>query len=178
MASRDATALVGMIVFLGSWAMTFVALLFSFGVAREGVGTWPPNALGAVSPWLPAATTLVVIASSALLEWGRRARRGSLIAAAAACGGVFLWLQAILALELAQAGLGLQASAGAMIYALAGFHAAHAIVGVLGLAATAALHGWRRRRGAPAGHGFHLWCMFWHFVGVAWLAIYAAVFVL
>ena len=170
-ARADATPLVGMIVFLASLAMVFFALLFAFGMAREGLVAWSPPALGSTEAALPVLSAAIAAASSALLEWGRRADRAAPCAAAAALAPVFLLVQIKLWTALARAGLDPAAPADGMVYALAGFHGAHAAVGAIGLAWSMA----RARRGRRGS--LRYWSMFWHFVGAWWLAIYAAVFV-
>ena len=173
MTSARTTSLVGMTVFLGSWAMTFTALMFSFGIVREA-SAWPPAELAAL-PWpLPAATVVVLAASSGAAEWGRRRDSAGLVAVAAALAVVFLALQARVWLVLSGSGLEVGDASASMIYALTGFHAVHATVGAAALWYLAASM-WRRR---AAGSAPLLWTLFWHFVGVAWLAIYLGVFAL
>jgi heme/copper-type cytochrome/quinol oxidase subunit 3 len=171
----DVTSRVGMIVFLGSWAMSFVALLFAFGAVREAGGDWPPAGLAELPSHAAAASSLVVLLSSAALAWGLRTARVSALAFAVALTGVFLWMQARLLIALATAGFDRGEATGAMISTLAGFHALHAAVGAAGLAVSVARAA--RRRGDAQRASLRLWSMFWHFVGAAWLAIYLAVFV-
>jgi heme/copper-type cytochrome/quinol oxidase subunit 3 len=63
-----------------------------------------------------------------------------------------------------------------VFWALTTFHALHVLVGLVALAFLA----WRTARGTynAARHlPVRLWAMYWHFVGVVWLLIFASVFV-
>ena len=62
-----------------------------------------------------------------------------------------------------------------MFYALTAFHALHVVVGLVALGALAI------RAQPPRGttrSAVRLWGMFWHFVGVVWVALYVAVYLL
>ena len=174
--SREGTAWLGMVVFLGSWAMMFAALFFAAGVVRSRLPEWPPAGSPDVSRLLPAWNTLVLGASSAGLQRAlSRARAGkswrSGLIGSVGLGVVFVGLQAVFFTELIRAGLRWEDGVLAgVIYGLTGFHALHVLVGLVGLATVAA--------GAAARPllSLRLWTMYWHFVGVVWLAICAVVF--
>jgi heme/copper-type cytochrome/quinol oxidase subunit 3 len=171
----DATAQIGMLVLLGSWAMSFLALLFSLGIVRGGPAGWPPPALADIPAWIPVAATAAAAVSSAALAWGLGASRRSAVAVAAALAVAFVIAQLTLLRALGGAGFDLREPPDAMVIALAGFHAVHAIVGAVGLVCATARSLWQPRRHAHAS--LRLWAMFWHFACAAWLAIYVAVFV-
>jgi cytochrome c oxidase subunit III len=158
--ARGVVRPVGMAVFLGSWAMTFFTLFVVYGVLRLGAapGEWPPAGAPRLPLLLPATATLLLLASSVLLERGR-------VGAAAAAGAGFLGLQGALWLDLARAGLDAGGTYGAVFYLFTVFHALHVAVGVGALAILAL-------SGRPAG----LWRAYWHFVGVVWLVLFALLY--
>jgi cytochrome c oxidase subunit 3 len=184
-ARSDATAWLGMLLFLGSWTMMFGALFAVYGALRLRAGSWPPPDVPPLPALLPAANTLALVVSSAALQAAlvaaRRGRLPAVLPAAAAglaLGAVFLAGQAALWTGLWHAGLrpdgGLFAS---VFYGLTAFHALHVGVGLFGL-------GWvvaraARRAFGPARHlGLKLWTGYWHFVGAVWVLLYVTVFVL
>ena len=184
-ARKDATAWIGMLVFLGSWAMMFAALFFAYGMLRARMDAWPPPGSPPLPLLLPAANTLVIAVSSAVLEralWS--ARRGKMesvlpgIAAALLLGTLFVGLQLLLWTGLWKAGLRPDGGPYASVfYALTAVHAAHVAVGLLGLGHCAI----RAASGAlsPVRNlGLRLWTAYWHFVGGVWLLLFLTVFVL
>jgi heme/copper-type cytochrome/quinol oxidase subunit 3 len=161
-------------VLLGAWSMSFLALLFSLGIVRGGPSGWPPPALADIPASLRSASVLVAVASSAALAWGLRARRMPAVVIGGALAVVFVIAQVGLLRAFAGAGFELREPPDAMVIALAGFHAVHAVLGAAGLAWVAG-RAWSR---TDCGYGpLRRWAMFWHFVSATWLAIYLAVFV-
>src|SRR5512144_2951674 len=71
----EVTSYVGMVIFLGSWAMMFAALFFSYAVVRAHAPAWPPPDLPPLPIVLPGLNTLVIAASSAAVALGVRAHR-------------------------------------------------------------------------------------------------------
>jgi cytochrome c oxidase subunit 3 len=181
-AREENTAWLGMLIFLGSWAMLFAGLFFTYGAIRSTSHGWPPHGVPQLPFWLPLGSTLVLGLSSATLQWGYvRLPRGENaawpIAASFALGLLFLGLQVVLWTHVWRAGLlpslGPYAS---VFWALTTFHALHVLVGLVALAVVA----WRTARGLynAARHlPVRLWTMYWHFVGVVWLLIFGSVFV-
>lgn len=187
MRARDATRLVGVVVFLGSWAIAFTSLLFAYLFLRaQSDLAWPP--VGAPEPAagrlvvntaVAAAGSLFAHRAVALVRRGSPRAAAAWLAAAALAGAAFLALQAGLWLDLWARGLVLPSANryASVVYTLTGFHALHVLVGAVGLGALS----WRAGRGrfspgnwAPVRH----WALFWHFVGLVWLAMVAVVFAL
>jgi cytochrome c oxidase subunit 3 len=184
--SRDqATARIGVAVFLGSSTMLFSALFFAYGMIRARAEVWPPPGTPPLPLAPPALATAAIAASSAFLHRAvGSARRGVLSAvfpALGACfsfGAAFLTLQGVLWARLWSAGIrpdtGPHAS---VLWALTVFHALHAAVGLgaLAMLAVRALGGaFRPGRELPLS----LWASYWHFVGAIWLVTWLTVFVL
>jgi cytochrome c oxidase subunit 3 len=181
-AREENTAWLGMLIFLGSWAMLFAGLFFAYGAIRAATQGWPPAGLPRLPFWLPLGNTLVLGLSSATLQIGllrlRRNREATWpIAASFVLGLLFLGLQLALWITVWRAGL--LPTAGpypSVFWALTTFHALHVLVGLGALGALA----WRTARGIynAARHlPVRLWTMYWHFVGAVWLLIFASVFV-
>lgn len=164
-ARRMLASRVGISVFLCSWAMVFVALLFAHALLRARMKAEPPPLPIA----LAVVNSLVLVASTALARCGRndlRRTRGA-AALAATAGTGFLALQGLLWRTLAASGLvPTESQLAASIYALSGFHAVHVAIGIGGL--------WWVAIRRPAGLAW--WRLYWDFVGLAWLAIFAVGF--
>ena len=184
-AREDATAWIGMLIFLGSWAMMFAAFFFSYGILRARMDLWPPPGTPPLPRLLPAANTLVIAFSSVALERALfSARRGKLASVLPAIlttlllGTLFVGLQLMLWTGLWKSGLRPSGGPyGSVFYTLTALHAAHVAVGLLGLAYCAI----RANAGAftPVRHvGLRLWRAYWHFVGGVWLLLFLTVFVL
>ncbi len=179
------TAYVGMVLFLGSWAMMFASLFFAYALVRSRAPVWPPLDLPRLPVALPGANAGVALASSAAvvlalraLRAGERRAAARRLLAATGLGALFLGLQSAVWTSLWRAGL--RPDGGpypSVFYALTGFHALHVVIGVVALA-------WLTRRAAGGAYGparnlpVRLWGLYWHFVGAVWLALYAAVYVL
>jgi cytochrome c oxidase subunit 3 len=175
---------VGMTIALGSWAMLFGTLFISYVILRGRQPVWPPAGLAELPRILPMASTLVLLASSGLLQRGMAAlgrgdaaayRRRLLLAILG--GLIFPGLQVMLWLRVSASGIHLTTGVfGSVFYLLTWFHAIH-IVG--GLVALLTLLPGALRGDLPeeAQTRPRLIALFWHFLALMWIAIYLAVFV-
>jgi heme/copper-type cytochrome/quinol oxidase subunit 3 len=176
----EITARVGMAVFLGSWAMLFIALFFAYAFVRSGAPEWPPLDAPPLPRLLPGLNTLVVAGASFMVVQAVRARdlnrmraTARALAVAAGLGAVFLVLQVVVWTGLWRAGL--VPSGGtypSVFYAFTVFHALHVLVGLFAVSWLAL----RARRGAATRIGVRLWGWYWHFVGALWIALYLTVY--
>src|SRR5581483_2678956 len=66
--AADATAWLGMVVFLASWTMLFAALFAVYAVLRVRAPAWPPPDLPRLPLLLPGANTLAIVASGIALQ--------------------------------------------------------------------------------------------------------------
>ncbi|MGO9831914.1 MAG: heme-copper oxidase subunit III [Myxococcaceae bacterium] len=183
-ARGEDTAWLGMFIFLGSWAMMFAALFFSYGVLRLRQSSWPPPGTPPLPQLLPLVNTAVLALNSLVLQRALNgARRGEQSRAVTGLveglvlGSVFVALQVVLWTALFKSGLALDdGSLAAVVYGLTGFHALHVLVGLLGLGLLlpAVLRG---TLNAARNNRLRLWVMYWHFVGVVWLTMYLLIFV-
>jgi cytochrome c oxidase subunit III len=179
----DATAWLGMVVFLASWTMLFAALFFVYAMLRARAAQWPPADAAPLPLVLPAVNTAVLAASSVALQWALVcARRGRISAvtpavyAALGLGTVFLSLQLVVWVALWRVGLRPDGGPYASVfYALTVFHALHVLAGLGGLSWLAV-----RARASAYGPGRHvglrLWTGYWHFVGAVWLLLFVVLF--
>jgi heme/copper-type cytochrome/quinol oxidase subunit 3 len=183
-AQAEWTAYLGMVVFLASWAMMFGSLFFAYGMVRARSTDWPPPDLPTLPLFLPGINTVVLAASSAALLFvvrGLRVGRAKLVGPGlglvALLGSVFLGLQISTWRGLYSEGLTPKGGPYASVfYALTCFHALHVLVGVIALAwlCKNALAG----RYSPARYlPVRLWALYWHFVGVVWVAMFVSVYV-
>lgn len=179
----EATAKLGMVLFLGSWAMMFGALFFAYGVMRSRAPMWPP----ADQPRLPLSTGIIntaVLACSSVLLHGalvairrnRRSAAGMLLVLTAIFGAAFLGLQMRSWSHMALTGFSPSSGPYASVfYGLTWLHAAHVVVGVLALGYLV----FRTSRGAysaPRHLPIRLWSMYWHFVGVVWGLMFVLIY--
>jgi cytochrome c oxidase subunit III len=180
----DETAWLGMTIFLGSWAMMFASLFFAYGFLRLRQPAWPPPGTPALPRLLPAVNTGCLALNSLLLQWslsaarhGKRNRVVRGLLGALLLGSVFVALQIVLWTTLFKSGLALEdGSLAAVVYGLTGFHALHVVVGLVGLGILVPFV-LRGTLNAARNNRLRLWVMYWHFVGVVWLAMYLLIFV-
>jgi cytochrome c oxidase subunit 3 len=178
-------AYAGMVLFLGSWAMLFGALLFSYAVLRVSAPIWPPPGFERLPLGLPGINTLLLLASSRTLaralersRCGQLARCRNELLWTIALGVVFVGLQCKVWADLWKSGLHLDSGAyGGTFYVLTVFHALHVLVG-LGLLARLVAPLVGRAPVAPRRVTATLTAMFWHFVDAVWLTTFVAVYVI
>jgi cytochrome c oxidase subunit 3 len=175
----------GMVLFLGSWAMMFGALFFSYAVLRIGAVAWPAPGFAPLPLGLPGISTLLLLASSrtlalalARLRCGQLERCRNGLLQTISLGVIFVGLQCKVWTDLWKSGLHLDSGAyGGSFYLLTVFHVLHVLVG-LGLLVRLVAPLLRRTPVAPGRVDAALTAMFWHFVDVVWLAMFVAVYVL
>ena len=181
-AHQAGTAFLGMVIFMGSWAMLFAGLFFAYGIVRAGSHPWPPIDLPSLPLAMPAVATAALALSSLAMQTAlTRARRslsgvGGLVFAALVLGAVFLAVQISVWLQLWS--VGLQPSTGtfaSVFYGLTVFHAVHVAVGLFALAFLG-IQGARNRYHAAAHIPLRLWTLYWHMVGVVWLLMYVLIY--
>jgi cytochrome c oxidase subunit III len=182
-AKAHTTAYIGMVIFIGAWAMMFACFFFAYGALRVGAKEWPPTGQPMLPLGMPALNTLVLVLSSAALEAGifgvRRGRvavLGPMVLLSALFGALFLVLQYAVGAKLYADGLTPDTGPYASVfYGLAGVHALHVAVGVLALV-WLSMRAFQKRYNAPQHLPVRLWSVYWHFVGVVWLLMFVFVF--
>ena len=178
-------AYAGMVIFLGSWAMMFGALFFSYAVLRISAVVWPAPGFADLPLVLPGISTLLLLASSrtlalalARLRCGQLAQCRNQLLGTIALAVAFVLLQCKVWTDLWKSGLRLDSGAyGGTFYVLTVFHILHVLVG-LGLLARLVAPLLRRTPVAPGRVPAALTAMFWHFVDAVWLTTFVVVYVL
>ncbi|MEX0853038.1 MAG: cytochrome c oxidase subunit 3 [Bauldia sp.] len=185
----------GMILFIASEVMFFVAWFWAFFDASLGVdavkqlsrvgftgGHWPPQGIEVFDPWhFPLLNTLILLTSGTTVTWAHHAlinndRRGLVwgLTFTVALGVAFTSVQAY---EYAHAAFSFGGSIyGSTFFMATGFHGFHVIIGTIFL--TVCLIRATRGEFTPQQHfGFEAAAWYWHFVDVVWLFLFACIYV-
>lgn len=169
----------GMLALIATEGSIFAYLLFSyFYVAAQAVPPWPAG--GAPKLWIALLNSALLLASSVCVAWAERGvqrdARGQALAGLAAALLMGIAFVALLGLEWShQAASPTSGVYGSLFFTITGFHLAHVIVGLLMLLA---LLGWTALGyfGSERHSAFSIGALYWHFVGVVWLAVFAALY--
>lgn len=169
----------GMFLLLLMLSVLFLASLVLFAIFRVKAAEWPPRGTPKLPGGLWISTVVLVLSSGtmhAALRSARRNRQGGLriaMAATTVLGLAFLALQAHNWHELIRAGLPMQKNFYAFFfYTLTGLHAAHVIGGVIALLVVS-VFAFLGRYGPAAYAGVWRCAVYWHFLDVVWLVLFA-----
>jgi cytochrome c oxidase subunit 3 len=183
-------ALLGMMLFIASEVMFFAALFAAYFNAKATLQVFPPAGYEFIDafkfPFLPIIMTVILLTSSLTMQWATmRIRRGDrtglnrAVALTLILGVAFLVLWAAeYALLLTEHQFGIDSSIyGTLFYTLTGFHGAHVIGGVIGLAVilSRGLAGQFTGRHHVAVEAVHY---YWHFVDVVWVLLFLTIYLL
>jgi cytochrome c oxidase subunit 3 len=182
---KDVTAYVGMVIFLGGWAMMFAGLFFAYAIVRVKAESWPPPGENALPIALPLVNTLVLVASSVTLALSLKAARAArplavkwYLAASLALGALFCGMQFVVWRKLFLEGLKPDSGIyGSVFYGLTCFHALHVLVGLVGLC-TLLPRALRGKFTVKDHTPIRMWGMYWHFVDVVWVLMFVTVYVI
>jgi len=179
-AERARAGVFGMLAFIASLAMIFASTILGVVVIRlEDDGVWPPVGLPGL-PALLAWSTVVLLASSGTMWLADRAARRAdapwlarWMTATFGLALVFLGLQAVAWWQLIDASVGIADHLYAWtIYVLTALHALHVLGGIGPMAIV--LRNARRGRYTRENHrGVTYVGLYWHFLDLAWLGLYA-----
>ncbi len=179
-AGRHSTSWWGMVLLIVSEATLFAALLASYFFLRSNSVLWPPQGVNRPELSLSSISMVVLILGSLAMQWGvAGVSRGAIgrlragLAIAFVLGALFLGIQVYSLLQLHFAPQ--DHAYGSLFWAIVGLHALHVLLGLLmnlyvQLRAGFGHFGPQRRQAVDNV------AMFWHFVGVLWLFIFAALF--
>jgi cytochrome c oxidase subunit 3 len=166
----------GLRLLLLSLGILFAAALAGYLIIRSRAQVWPPPDSPALPGGLWVSTAMLVVLSAVLAmavsraRAGRASDTGRLLASATALGAAFLVAQAANWLRLDAAAERTMLVFG--FWMLTVLHALHVLGGLVPLAITAARAGRGRYLNDP--EPVEMVANYWHFLGVTWLAIFAA----
>jgi cytochrome c oxidase subunit 3 len=180
----DATTL-GMLLFIASEAMLFGAFFTAYFFVRvvnpTAPETWPPEPYE-FPVFVASVNTAILVTSSFTIHWAtqsiKRGDRNGLKAGLVITillGLAFLLTQAI---EYAHVGFNTGDGAFASVFfGLTGLHGGHVAVG-LTLLTISAVRAFRGHFSPDHYHGVEIPGIYWHFVDVMWIIVWAAVYLL
>ncbi|HEY7024615.1 MAG TPA: cytochrome c oxidase subunit 3 [Candidatus Limnocylindrales bacterium] len=186
------TALLGMLLFIGSELMFFAGLFGAYFNTRAtalGLGQpWPPSGLeDVIEPGIvPIAATVILVLSSFTMQWGVwRIRKGDrtgmnrALALTLVMGLIFLGMQAYDYLTLVtEHGFGINSGIyGSLFFTMTGFHGAHVFGGVVGISVIL-LRGLAGQFSANHHIAVEAVSAYWHFVDIVWIALFATLYFL
>lgn len=169
----------GMWVFLVSEIMFFTGLIGSYIVLRLGSAGWP-DPLRVLNTLLLAVNTFVLITSSLTMalavdaaKRARGARASGFLLITILLGSTFLLLKGYDYRHLWHAGTTLSSNLfGSCYYLLTGFHALHVLSGVAALAALL-VHAARGGMSGVLAGRIEFTSLYWHFIDVIWVILFA-----
>lgn len=174
----------GMAWLIATEATLFAALLVSYFYLRFQSGPqWPPGGIEEPHLTLPLAMSAVLLASSLPvhlaekeIQRDRMASSAVLLAAGFALGAAFLVLT--LAVEWPEALKEFSPTTGvygSLYFTITGFHSAHLLVG-LAFSLWVQMRLWRKGFNGRAHLPVTLFGMYWHFVDLVWVFVFAVVY--
>jgi heme/copper-type cytochrome/quinol oxidase subunit 3 len=169
-----------MLCLVATEGILFVYLIFSYGyLATQGGPGFITGGVPELTLALPA--TLLLLASSITAEWSKRSARSGNLRQSRTALAMTLMLGigfvALSLLEWSHKPFKLGDSAYSSIYfLLTGTHLSHVVVGLLALIAVLT---WSIAGRIHAGHDQHrtLATLYWHFVDVVWLFVFATIYI-
>jgi heme/copper-type cytochrome/quinol oxidase subunit 3 len=173
-------------LFLASEVMFFTGLIGAYIVLRGGQGfsNWPDPAKSLNVP-LTAANTFLLICSSVTLVWGLQGyqandkRTGNLgLLLTTIFGAIFVGVQVYEYIELFHLGMRPDAHLfGSTFYIMTGFHGLHVFLGVVTLAVLT-VRGFLGHFDANNNATVEMAGLYWHFVDLVWIILFAIVYLM
>ncbi len=172
-------------LFLGSEVMFFTGLIGAYIVLRFGQGEWPRPETTLNVP-LTALNTFFLICSSVTLVWalqsiqtGQRVKGNLGLLATTLIGATFVGIQVYEYVELyAHRGLRPDSNVfGTCFYTMTGFHGAHVAAGVVALIVLSIM-GLLGKLGPNNFAPIELTGLYWHFVDLVWIILFAIVYLI
>jgi cytochrome c oxidase subunit III len=180
--SRVAPSILGMFLFIASEIMLFGAFFTAYFFVRVVNGTPWPTPPFHLPVFVALINTCILVTSSFTIHWAtqsiKRGNRAGLQAGLVLTflmGLTFLITQMI---EYARVGFAPHDGAfGTIFYCLTGLHGAHVFVG-LSILFFMTVRAFRGHFSAESHHGVEIGGIYWHFVDVMWIVVYATVYLL
>jgi cytochrome c oxidase subunit 3 len=180
--SRVEAGMLGMFLFIASEIMLFGSFFTAYFFVRVVAGTPWPTPPFHLPVFVALVNTCILVTSSFTIHWAtqsiKRDNRAGLQAGLVLTflmGLTFLLTQMI---EYARVGFAPHDGAfGTVFYCLTGLHGAHVFVG-LSILFFMTVRAFRGHFSAEAHHGVEIGGIYWHFVDVMWIVVYATVYLL
>jgi len=179
--------ILGMLLFITSEVMFFAGLFAAYFNVRAAAPMWPPEDMADklhVLPLVSPATVLLIISSFTCQVgvWAirRNDRRGLVraIGITFVLGAVFLVMQAIDYALLIEEGVTIGSGTfGTTYFTLTGFHGAHVFGGAVMLAVVL-YRGMAGQFSARHHDAVEATSLYWHFVDVVWILLFAVLYIL
>lgn len=173
--------LTGMIIFLCSESVIFLAFFAGYAVLKISSPVWLPAGVEGLEVRAPLINTIILVSSSFVAWFAElQLQRGNLWGfrglwmLTMAMGSYFVYGQA---LEWSGLAFSLQAGVfGGSFYLLTGFHGLHVITGIL-LMALMLARSFRPGNYDGGEAGVTSVSLFWHFVDVIWIILFVLIYV-
>ncbi len=174
--------MLGMFLFIASEIMLFGSFFTAYFFVRVVNGTPWPTPPFHLPVFVALVNTCILVTSSFTIHWAtqsiKRGNRAGLQAGLVLTflmGLTFLLTQMI---EYARVGFAPHDGAfGTIFYCLTGLHGAHVFVG-LSILFFMTVRAFRGHFSAESHHGVEIGGIYWHFVDVMWIVVYATVYLL
>ena len=174
--------MLGMFLFIASEIMLFGSFFTAYFFSRVVAGTPWPTPPFHLPVFVALINTCILVTSSFTIHWAtqsiKRGNRAGLQAGLVLTflmGLTFLLTQMI---EYARVGFAPHDGAfGTIFYCLTGLHGAHVFVG-LSILFFMTVRAFRGHFSAESHHGVEIGGIYWHFVDVMWIVVYATVYLL
>jgi cytochrome c oxidase subunit 3 len=180
--SRVDARTLGMFLFIASEIMLFGSFFTAYFFVRVAAGTPWPTPPYQLPVFVAGMNTIILVTSSFTMHWALQSiKRGN---RAGMKAGLVLTLLMGLAFLLTQmleyARIGFNPSDGAfgsVFFGLTGLHGAHVFVG-LTLLSVATVRAFKGHFTPEHHHGVEIPGIYWHFVDVMWIVVYASIYLL
>ncbi len=168
----------GMIIFMASLSMLFIASVMGLLVTRFRAEEWPPPGSPSLPQTLWLSTLIIVACSIAVQAAVRYARAGALkemkyaLTATFGLGVVFLIAQSLNWFYLVLANFSLTVNLYLFLfYLLTGLHAVHVIGGLISLVFVV-IAAWKNKYTQENHSGIEYSAMYWHFLDGIWIVLF------
>jgi cytochrome c oxidase subunit 3/cytochrome o ubiquinol oxidase subunit 3 len=171
-------------VFLGSDCLLFGALISTYLLYKDNVSA-PPGPkdvfdipFTSVSSFVLLMSSLTMVLAVSAIERGDHRGTRAWLATTAMLGSVFIGGQIYEFTSFYREGLGYTTNvAGSAFYTLTGFHGTHVTVGIIMLL-TLFVMSWRGRLLTHHAETVETVGLYWHFVDIVWIVIFAVVYLI
>ena len=181
--SRVDSSTLGMLLFIASEIMLFGSFFTAYFFVRvvNGATAWPPHPFH-LPVFVAGVNTIILLTSSFTMHWSLQAiKRGNRAGLQAGLVLTFLMGLTFLATQVTEyARIGFAPrdnSFTTIFFCLTGLHGAHVFVGLTILLAMT-VRSFRGHFTPDHHHGVEIGGIYWHFVDVMWVVVYATVYLI